>query len=222
VAHFHLGRIEPDVGPVAFERAIEEGFHPLVDRFAQPRHLLFETPVPSIALTRGSTERVETSRTWASWITAVRAFSAIRRGSRKLGKYESLAQLGDAQFDRASPRLPIPVAVARAGRAGRANARHAPPPSSPRLPSPSAARRRRRSCEECRRPGGLLHQRVKVHPLIGHRRFLGFAFAIRNPNPTEKTTGDRRKPLARYGAIESALRERLCSNRATPPHGTRP
>ena len=56
--------------------------------------------------------------------------------------------------------------------------------------------------------GGLLHQRAKVHHLVGHRRFLGLRlrFATRT---YRKTTDDRRKPLARYGAMESALRERL-------------
>ena len=56
--------------------------------------------------------------------------------------------------------------------------------------------------------GGLLHQRAKVHHLVGHRRFLGLRlrFATRT---YRKTADDRRKPLARYGAMESALRERL-------------
>ena len=43
------------------------------------------------------------------------AFSAVLRGSRKGGKYEPVAQLGNAQLQRAEPRveaaLAIPVAV---------------------------------------------------------------------------------------------------------------
>jgi hypothetical protein len=39
-----------------------------------------------MACTRSSTERVEMPWMYASWITAVSAFSAMRRGSRKLGK----------------------------------------------------------------------------------------------------------------------------------------
>ncbi|OIQ84797.1 hypothetical protein GALL_333870 [mine drainage metagenome] len=39
-----------------------------------------------MALTRSSTERVEMPCTYASWITAVSAFSAVRRGSRNSGK----------------------------------------------------------------------------------------------------------------------------------------
>ncbi len=38
-AHLHIGCVQPDIGPVAFERAIEEGFHARVDLLAQPAHL---------------------------------------------------------------------------------------------------------------------------------------------------------------------------------------
>ena len=38
--------------------------------------------------------RVETPLTYASWITAVSAFSTALRGSRKDGKYEPVRSLG--------------------------------------------------------------------------------------------------------------------------------
>ena len=83
-------------------------------------------------LTSSSTDRVDTPWIWASRMTAVSAFSASRRGSRKPGKYEpmirqepdhpfaegttarrpSRAQLREAQLDRPGARLPDPVAVA--------------------------------------------------------------------------------------------------------------
>ncbi|WP_247405646.1 aldehyde dehydrogenase family protein [Bradyrhizobium sp. 76] len=55
------------------------------------------------------------------WITAISAFSAIRRGSRN--KSASLAQLGDLQFDRtgASPRSDHCVALARRSALGGKN-----------------------------------------------------------------------------------------------------
>ena len=59
-AHLHVGRVDPDIGPVAFDRAVEEGLDPLVDLLAQPRHLALGDAVMPIALTRSSTERVET------------------------------------------------------------------------------------------------------------------------------------------------------------------
>jgi hypothetical protein len=43
-------------------------------------------PLMPSAFTRSSTERVAAPWMYASWITAVSAFSAIRRGSRKPGK----------------------------------------------------------------------------------------------------------------------------------------
>jgi hypothetical protein len=55
---------------------------------------LFDTPLMPSALTRSSTERVDTPWMQASWITAVSAFSAIRRGSRKPGKYDPRRSLG--------------------------------------------------------------------------------------------------------------------------------
>ncbi len=51
VAHLHVGRVDPQVRPVAFERPIEERPDPRVE--------LFDTPAMPSALTRSSTERVE-------------------------------------------------------------------------------------------------------------------------------------------------------------------
>jgi hypothetical protein len=35
----HVGRVEPEIGPVACDRPVEEGAHPLVDLLAQPADL---------------------------------------------------------------------------------------------------------------------------------------------------------------------------------------
>ena len=43
-------------------------------------------PLTPMAWTRSSTFRVDTPAIHASWITAVSAFSIVRRGSRKAGK----------------------------------------------------------------------------------------------------------------------------------------
>ena len=55
---------------------------------------LFEIPLIPIACTRSSTLRVETPWIHASWITATKACSVVRRGSRKPGTYEPLRSLG--------------------------------------------------------------------------------------------------------------------------------
>jgi hypothetical protein len=82
LADLDVSRIEPEVGPLAVQ--LEEGQHARVDVLAQRRDLRLGD-MPS-AWTRSSTLRVETPWIQASWITAVSAFSAVLRGSRKAGK----------------------------------------------------------------------------------------------------------------------------------------
>jgi hypothetical protein len=58
-AHLDVGRIEPEVRPLALDRPRQEGFDTLVDLAAEPRDLaLADASMPS-ALTRSSTERVD-------------------------------------------------------------------------------------------------------------------------------------------------------------------
>src|SRR5215472_11644454 len=72
---------------------------------------LFEMPARPIACTSPSTRRVETPPIHASWITVTSAFSAVLRGSRNGGKVRSLAQLGDAQLQRAEARVQTTLAI---------------------------------------------------------------------------------------------------------------
>ena len=39
LAHLYIGGVEPDVGPIAFQRPVEEGLHLVVDLAAQPGYL---------------------------------------------------------------------------------------------------------------------------------------------------------------------------------------
>ena len=60
LAHLQVGGVDPEIGPVAFDRPVEEGLHLAVDLLAQPRLTwLLEMPLMPMALTRSSTERVE-------------------------------------------------------------------------------------------------------------------------------------------------------------------
>ena len=54
-----VGRVDPEVGPVAFDGPLEEGLHPHVDVFAEPADLALGDPLIPMACTRSSTERVE-------------------------------------------------------------------------------------------------------------------------------------------------------------------
>src|SRR4051794_2587482 len=77
-----------------------------------------DMPVMPSAWTRSSTLRVETPWIQASWITAVRAFSGVLRGSRKAGKLQKgwkvgpLAQLRYLQVERAEPGFQLTIAIA--------------------------------------------------------------------------------------------------------------
>ena len=59
LADLHVGGVDPQIRPVALDRPVEEGLHPLVDLLAQPATWLLEMPLMPMALTRSSTERVE-------------------------------------------------------------------------------------------------------------------------------------------------------------------
>jgi hypothetical protein len=39
LAHLQVGGVDPEIGPVALDRPVEEGLHPLVDLLAQPADL---------------------------------------------------------------------------------------------------------------------------------------------------------------------------------------
>ena len=64
--------------------------------------VLLEMPLSPIACTSSSTRRVETPPIQASWMTATRAFSEVRRGSRKPGKYDPCRSFGTRRFNEPS------------------------------------------------------------------------------------------------------------------------
>src|SRR5271166_1615645 len=39
LAHFHIGGVDPEIGPVAFDGPVQEGFDTYFDLFAQTAHL---------------------------------------------------------------------------------------------------------------------------------------------------------------------------------------
>jgi hypothetical protein len=90
-------------------------------------------------------------------------------------------------------------------RAGEANAHHERRRSAPRSPFPSSAERQSRSSRARNRRRPFLHERAKVHHLIGHQRFL---CCIECCNPILRgITDDHRK----RALVEGALREWLAS-----------
>jgi hypothetical protein len=152
-------------------------------------------------------ERVETPWTWASCTTAVSAFSAIRRGSRKPG-VGAFAQLGNAQLDGAGASLPAPIAIAVALRqALLALLAVTCPGPRPRAPSAGGRQTRSSRAKDRRVFSTSAH---RFHHVVGHRWFLESGWCC---NPTDESSVISRSFAT--ALLGGALP-------VTPPAGTRP
>src|SRR5678815_2726457 len=109
---FDVGGIQPEIGPVAFNRTMQEGLYPFIDLATEPRDLRLADPVHA----HGLDQLIH--RTGRD---ALDVGFLDHRGQRLLphpawfeeaGEVAAMAQLRDAQFDRAGPGLPIAVAIA--------------------------------------------------------------------------------------------------------------
>lgn len=170
LAHLHIGRVDPQIGPVALDRPVEEGLDPFVDLFAEPRDLALGDAAHPHRLDQ-IVDRAGRD--------ALNVGLLDDRRQRLLGhatrleearKIRALAQFGDAQLDRAGAGLPVTVAIAVAlgeppgvllaeGRAGQ-NADF-------QLHQPLGGEADHLAQNVG--VGGLLHERAKVHHLVGHR-----------------------------------------------------
>jgi hypothetical protein len=181
LAHLHVGRVEPQIGPVALDRAIEEGFDTLVDLLAQARDLALRDAAHAERLHK----IVDRARRDALDVGLLH-----HRGQRLLGEpprleeareVRALAQLRDAQLDGPGPGLPDPVAVAVALRqtlrALLAVSRARQPAD---LERHQPLGRKADHLAQKIGLGGLLHERAQVHHRLGHRRILD-QVECRNP-----------------------------------------
>src|SRR5665213_1048374 len=109
---FDVGGVEPNVGPIALERARQEALDPLVDVSTQTGDLALADALHP----HGAHQVVYRARGDALDV------SLLDDGGQRLlghaarlqeaGEVAALAQLGDAQFDRAGAGLPVAVAIA--------------------------------------------------------------------------------------------------------------
>ena len=112
LAHLHVGRIDPQIRPVAFDRAVQERPDPLVDLGAQPRDLALGDPAHAHRLhqlvDRAGRDALDVG------LLDHRGERLLGRPARleEPGEVAALSQLRDLQIDRAGARLPEPVAVA--------------------------------------------------------------------------------------------------------------
>ena len=115
--HFDISGVEPDIGPVAFERPIEEGFDSLVDLLAQPADLAFRHAQPPSPPNQ-FVDRAARSALYASRLDhggeAPSPSSAAAPGSPKAA---ALAQLGrPPESLRPATRDPVKFVANAAGR----------------------------------------------------------------------------------------------------------
>jgi site-specific DNA recombinase len=175
LAHLYIGGVEPNVWPVAFQRAVQEGLHLVVDLAAQPGDLALGDAGHSHGLhqvidrARGDPLDVgfldhsgEGLLRHSPWFKEAREVAA-------------LAELRNAQLDRAGAGLPIALAVAVAmGEAvGGASAVRRTGEALD-LQLHQALRGEADHLAQEVSIGGLLQQLTQAHSLVGHRRVLGW------------------------------------------------
>ncbi len=219
LADLHVGRVEPEIGPVALDRPVEEGLHLAVDLLAQPADLALGDA--------GHAHRLDQLIDRAGR-DALDVGFLDDGGERLLGHAPRLEEarevaaspeLGDPELDGAGPGLPVPIAVAVAlrqplgallaiGRTGEL--------ADLQLHQPLGGKADHLAQQVGVR--SLLDQRPQAHHLVGHRWSLG---QVGVGNPTLPSIVDDRREAARSPACCGRARERLRYRRATPSGGTR-
>ena len=170
LTHLHIGGIDPQIGPVALDRPLQEGLDPAVDLLAQPADLALRDAAHPHRLDqivdRAGRDAVDVG------LLDDRRQGLLGKPSRLQEEREvaALAQLGDTQLDCAGAGLPVAVAIAVAlgeplgaplaiGRAGQ--------PGDLHLHQPLGGKADHLAQQIG--VGGLLDQRLQVHRRVGHR-----------------------------------------------------
>lgn len=179
----HIGGIDPQVRPIAFDGTMEERIHAGVDLLAQPRHLA----LGDAGAAHGLHQVIHRPGR-----DALDVGFLDDRGQRLLGhpprlketrKVAALAQLRDLQLDRPGPGLPVTLAIAvalsqtvrvfRAIAGSRAGAHlqfHQPLAGKPDHLAQHVGVR------------ALFQQALQLHHLVCHRWLLRWG-QVRKPNP---------------------------------------
>ncbi|MDB5683485.1 MAG: hypothetical protein JWM75_1183 [Sphingomonas bacterium] len=198
LAHLQIGRVDPDVRPVAFDRPIEERLHADVDLLAEPA----DVALGDAGHPHGFHQIVHRAGRYALNIRLLddrgqRLFGEPPR-LEEAGEIASRPQLGDAQLDGACPRLPVALAVAIT--LGKAVAALLAIPGA-RLPTSRSISRCAAKPIISRREiglGALSQQRLQVHRIVGHQGSP--SVGCRNPNLSEDLRWPPVKLTRRYSA----------------------
>jgi len=174
LARLHVGRVDPEIRPVALDRAGEEGLDLVVDLFAQPADLALGDAAAAHRLDEVVHRAGGDSLDVGLLDHRCERLLGQPAGLQEPREVRPLAQLGDAQLDRPGPGLPVPVPVAVAldqplgallamGRPGQGAHLQLHQPlgrKADHLPQHVGVR-------------ALFHQPAQGHHLVGHPRFLG-------------------------------------------------
>jgi hypothetical protein len=222
LAHLHVSRVDPEIGPIAFDGALEESPHPLVDLLAQATHLALRDAGHAQRLD----QRVDRSRRDALHIGFLDHCRQRLLGDparlQETREIASLPELGDVQIDRPGAGLPRPVAVPVALRqpvpralaiGGAGQALHL------ELHQPLGGKADHLAQEIG--VAALLQQGAKGDPVVGHRGDLRSGVAGRNPTlpkiPRWPPAVDNWPAYARLVAVAAAGQ---FPTAPTPPPGT--
>jgi hypothetical protein len=170
---FHIGGVNPQIRPVAFDRPRQEGRDPLVDLLAQARDLAFG----DAAHPHGLDQIVDRAGRDALHIgflddggERLLGHPAGLQEARKVG---ALAELRDAQLDGPGPGLPVALAIAIAlGQPERALLAVTRPGGGPHFQFHQPLGGKADHLAQQIGVGRLFHKGAKVHHGVGHRWFL--------------------------------------------------
>src|SRR6202035_3265007 len=217
---FDVGGIQPHIGPLALDRAAQEGLDSLVDLAAQARDLALGDALhphrPHQIVDRAGRDALDVGFLDDGGQRLLGQAARLEEGR----EIAAAPQLGDAQLDRTRAGLPVAVAVAVAMVASLRAA----------LAVPGAAQsfalqlhqalgsKADHLAQECR-IGALLQKRTKGDLVVGHRGDP----QVRVACATQPYSGTPRWPLTGPPAPDSWRSLRRAGQRPpTPSPGTRP
>src|SRR5512133_1111693 len=217
----HVRGVDPQIGPIAFERPVEEGLDLAVDLFAQTRDLALGNAAHAERLDQ-VVDRAHRDALDVGLLDhgseRLLGYPARLEEAREVG---ALPQLRDAPFHRSGPRLPATVAVAVAvdeplggllAPAGAGQPLH--------LQLHQAMGGKADHLAQKVGVGGLLYQCAQRHHVVGHRSVLGSGRGFANPTLYRRSTMTGREAARSLRPYLRARFARGLLRRATPLPGT--
>jgi len=196
-----IGGVDPEVGIAPLERSVQERLHPRVDIGAEPADLALRDAAhpgrPYQAVNRAGRGPLDVGRLDHRDEGPLPGPARVEEA----GEIASLPELGDAQVDRACPRLPGAIAIAVALHHSFAALR-APGSAGDRLHLHlhQPLRGEADHLAEEVRIGGLLDQALQVHHLVGHRDVSGIALVLQPRSCLQNPMTTARPPASASAA----------------------